>query len=243
MKKIICSGYEELSRVCAALAYEQIITKPNTVLGLATGSTPIGMYTDLVELHRRCGLDFSQVVTFNLDEYVGIKKSNNQSYDYFMWYNLFSHINIKRENVHIPNGESEDPHGECLAYERSIAAAGGIDMQILGIGNNGHIGFNEPEDNLALSTHVTKLTTSTIEANSRFFASISDVPTSAMTMGMGTIMASKKIVLIISGEKKSEIARMMLNGKVSTQVPASFIQLHPDATLVIDEAAASLALR
>ena len=239
MKTIICSNYEEIGRIGAYIISNQIRNKPDTVLGLATGSTPIGMYANLVDLHKRCGLDFSQVVSYNLDEYYPILKSNDQSYDYFMWDNLFSHINIKKENVHLPNGETDDPATECANYDAAIENAGGIDIQVLGIGNNGHIGFNEPASEFILATHVTGLTDSTIEANSRFFADKNDVPIKALTMGNGSIMKAKKILLLISGKSKAAIVKKMLSGSITPQVPASILMVHPDVTLLIDEDAAS----
>ncbi|MDR1695256.1 MAG: glucosamine-6-phosphate deaminase [Endomicrobium sp.] len=240
MERIICKNYDEASLLGAAILAKQISKNPKSVLGLATGSTPVGMYRRLVEMHKKTGLDFSGVKTFNLDEYYPIKKSNDQSYDFFMRDNLFSHINIKPENIHLPDGESANPEEECLSYERKISEAGGIDIQVLGIGVNGHIGFNEPENELKLATHLTGLTRSTIETNSRFFKNIEDVPERALTMGMGTIMKARAVLLLITGESKAIIVKKLFAGSVTAGVPATFLHLHPDVTVILDEASASL---
>ena len=238
MKRIICKSYEEVSLVGALVMAQQIYEKPNSVLGLATGSTPLGLYKALIQMHKRGDLDFSSVTTFNLDEYYPIPKSNDQSYDYFMWENFFSHLYIDRDNVHLPNGEADDPERECQRYDAAIQAAGGIDMQLLGIGVNGHVGFNEPDELLALHTHVTDLTQSTIEANARFFASADEVPCRALTMGMGNILSARKILILISGENKAPIVKQLFADVITPQVPASFLRLHHDVTYVLDEAAA-----
>jgi glucosamine-6-phosphate deaminase len=240
MQRIICKNYEEVSVVGASFLARQICQKPCCALGLATGSTPVGMYKRLIEIYQKGDVDFSGVTTFNLDEYYPIKKSNDQSYDYFMWDNLFSHVNVRRENVHIPNGECADPEAECVEYEKRIVAYGGIDIQVLGIGVNGHIGFNEPARELKLATHLADLTPSTIEANSRFFSSKDEVPTKALTMGMGTIMKARSVLLLITGEGKAAIAKKIFSGGVTTEAPASFLHLHPDVTVLLDEAAATL---
>ncbi|MCL2145118.1 MAG: glucosamine-6-phosphate deaminase [Endomicrobia bacterium] len=237
MKRIICKNYDEVSLLGAEILAKQIHKNPQSILGLATGSTPVGMYKKLVEMHKKNGLDFSQITTFNLDEYYPIKKSSDQSYDFFMRDNLFSHVNIKPENIHLPNGESANPEEECIAYEQMLAESGGVDIQVLGIGVNGHIGFNEPEDELKLATHLTNLTPSTIEANARFFKNIKDVPTKALTMGIGTIMKSKSILLLITGGNKAPVVKKLFSGVVTTDVPASFLHLHPDVTVLLDEAA------
>ena len=239
MEIYIGKNYDEISFLGAAILAKQIRRNPRSVLGLATGSTPVGMYSRLIDMHKRSGLDFSTVRSYNLDEYYPIKRSDGQSYYSFMWENLFSHINIMKENTHLPNGECADPEAECAAYERSIAADGGIDIQVLGIGVNGHIGFNEPAGELMLDTHRTGLTPSTIEANARFFRSADEVPTQAITMGMGTIMRARAILLLISGEGKAPVVRQLFSGAVSTDVPAGFLHLHPDTTVLMDEAAAS----
>ncbi|MCL1971723.1 MAG: glucosamine-6-phosphate deaminase [Endomicrobia bacterium] len=240
MERIICKNYDEVSLLGANIFAKQIKQNPKSILGLATGSTPVGMYKKLAEMYNKNGLDFSEIRTFNLDEYYPIKKDDEQSYNFFMRDNLFSHINIKPENVHLPNGESADPKEECAAYEQMLTDAGGVDIQLLGVGVNGHLGFNEPEDELKLATHLTNLTPSTIEANSRFFKNIEDVPTMALTMGMGTIMKAKSILLLITGENKAPVAKKLFSGVITTSLPASFLHLHPNATVLLDEAAASL---
>lgn len=235
MRVILCDTYEEVSAAAERLVESQIVLKPNCVLGLATGSTPVGMYKKLVEKHKAGELDFSGVVTFNLDEYYPLSADNNQSYHYFMNENLFSHINVKPENIHIPNGEAADCKAECDEYERMIEEAGGIDLQILGIGQNGHIGFNEPDAKLNTRTHVTDLTESTIKANSRFFDSIEDVPRKALTMGIATILKSKKIILLASGANKHNVVAALLQGNLDTEIPASMLNVHPDVTLICDK--------
>lgn len=240
MKTIICKDYDEMSRVAAYVMSEQIRSKPECVLGLATGSTPVGMYSALADMHKRLGLDFSKVTSFNLDEYYPIDPKNDQSYMYFMWDNLFSKVNINKAGVNILNGEAKDPEAECDAYEKKIAAAGGIDIQVLGIGLNGHIGFNEPDENMLVKTHKTGLTESTIEANSRFFSSAAEVPRHALTMGMGSIMSAKKILLLISGSGKAQVVKKLFEGTITTSCPATLLHLHPDVTLVMDEPAAAL---
>jgi glucosamine-6-phosphate deaminase len=243
MERIICKNYDEVSLLGANIFAKQIKQNPKSILGLATGSTPVGMYKKLAEMYNKNGLDFSEIRTFNLDEYYPIKKDDEQSYNFFMRDNLFSHINIKPENVHLPNGESADPKEECAAYEQMLTDAGGVDIQLLGVGVNGHLGFNEPEDELKLATHLTNLTPSTIEANSRFFKNIEDVPTMALTMGMGTIMKARSILLLITGENKAPVAKKLFSGVITTSLPASFLHLHPNATVLLDEAAASLLIK
>ncbi len=240
MDKIICKNYDEVSLLGAYIIARQIKLEPNSVLGLATGSTPLGMYKKLIELHERDGLDFSGVTTFNLDEYYPISKSNDQSYDYFMWNNLFSRINIKRENVHLPNGECDDPLLEAETFERALDDIGGVDIQVLGIGVEGHIGFNEAGDHLNPETHLADLSPSTIQANARFFASEDDVPKKALTMGIGTIMKAQSIILLASGANKAPVIKKLFSGKITTEVPASMLLLHPDVTVILDEDAASL---
>ena len=241
MKTIITNSYEEASAAGAALFARQIWAKPDSVLGLATGGTPVGLYAHLAAMYRDGRLDFSRVRSFNLDEYYPIQKSNDQSYDYFMRQNLFNHVNIKPENIHIPNGEAADPDAECAAYEAAIAAAGGIDLQLLGIGLNGHLGFNEPEDALHAVTHLTDLTPSTVEANARFFGGDkSAVPTRALTMGIGTILSARKIVLVATGAAKAPILRDMFGGRITARNPSSLLALHPDVTVIADTAAMGL---
>lgn len=239
MRFIIANDYQELSRVGAQFIVNQLKDKPNSVLGLATGSTPLGMYKCLIEEYRN-GLDFSGVVSFNLDEYCGLSPEHPQSYRYFMDNNLFNHINIKKENIHIPAGNCRNIESECQKYDEAILKAGGVDLQILGIGRNGHIGFNEPDDILQVKTHVTKLTQDTIAANSRFFDSIEEVPTTAITMGLGTIMKARKIILLASGSDKAMVLSKLAKPYVDTDVPASVLHLHNDVTVIADKEAASL---
>ena len=236
MKVIVCKDYEEMSAVAAKEVAANIAAKPDFVLGLPTGSTPVGMYKNLVAMNKAGEVDFSKVTTFNLDEYYQIEKEDEQSYHYFMYENLFSHINIDRANVHIPDGQSADTDKSCQAYEDAIKNAGGIDLQVLGAGVNGHIGFNEPEDALSLITHKTSLTKNTIEVNSRFFDDISKVPTHAVTMGIKTILDARKILILINGENKAPVIDAMMSGKITTACPASLLQLHKDVILITDEA-------
>ena len=231
--------YEEMSRKAAGIVSAQIIMKPDCVLGLATGSTPVGLYKQLIEWYRNGDLDFSGVRTVNLDEYKGISRENDQSYYYFMHQNLFDHVNIPVENTHLPNGMEPDSQKECKRYTELIQSLGGVDLQLLGIGHNGHIGFNEPADAFDKLVHCVNLTQSTIEANKRFFASAEEVPRQAYTMGIQTIMRSKKILIIANGEGKADIVRDAFFGPITPMVPASVLQLHNDVTLVADEAALS----
>ena len=240
MKIIKTKDYADMSRKAANIIAAQVIMKPDCVLGLATGSTPIGTYKELIKAYENGDLDFSLVKTANLDEYRGLEKTNDQSYDYFMKDNLFNHININFENLNIPNGEKPDAEEECARYEAVVKALGGQDLQLLGMGHNGHIGFNEPADEFPKETHCVDLQESTIKANARFFASNDDVPTQAYTMGIGTIMNAKKVLLVASGKDKAEIVKKAFFGPITPQVPASILQLHPDVTVVVDEAAGSL---
>src|SRR5699024_6484442 len=221
MRIIVCENYEEVSKKAAQMILSQVTLKPNSVLGLATGSTPIGMYENLVKINQDSEIDFSAVSTLNLDEYYKLPKESNQSYHYFMYKNLFDHININPENIHIPNGMTADVDAECERYDKLIKEAGGVDIQVLGIGNNAHIGFNEPTINFEKGTHLVELEESTIEANSRFFDNIEDVPKKAITMGVGSIFKSKKIMLIATGENKAEAIYNTVYGKVVPEVPAS----------------------
>ena len=230
-------GYRDMSRKTANIISAQIILKPDCVLGLATGSTPVGTYDQLVEWYQKGDLDFSEVRTVNLDEYKGLDHENDQSYYYFMHKNLFDHVNIKAS--YLPDGTREDAEEECHHYEEIIRSLGGVDLQLLGLGHNGHIGFNEPADHFPKETHCVDLQERTIEANKRFFASIDDVPRQAYTMGIGTIMRARKILIIVSGEDKADIVRDAFFGPITPTVPASILQLHPDVTLVADEAALS----
>ncbi|HCG85528.1 MAG TPA: glucosamine-6-phosphate deaminase [Lachnospiraceae bacterium] len=229
--------YEEMSRKAAGIVSAQIIMKPDCVLGLATGSTPVGLYKQLIEWYRNGDLDFSGVRTVNLDEYKGISRENDQSYYYFMHQNLFDHVNIPAGNTHLPDGMEPDSEKECRRYEELIQSMGSVDLQLLGIGHNGHIGFNEPADAFDKLVHCVNLTQSTIEANKRFFASAKEVPRQAYTMGIQTIMRSKKILIIANGEGKADIVRDAFFGPITPMVPASVLQLHNDVTLVADEAA------
>ena len=231
--------YEEMSRKAAGNVSAQIIMKPDCVLGLATGSTPVGLYKQLIEWYRNGDLDFSGVRTVNLDEYKGISRENDQSYYYFMHQNLFDHVNIPAGNTHLPDGMEPDSEKECRRYEELIQSMGSVDLQLLGIGHNGHIGFNEPADAFDKLVHCVNLTQSTIEANKRFFASAEEVPRQAYTMGIQTIMRSKKILIIANGEGKADIVRDAFFGPITPMVPASVLQLHYVVTLVAVEAALS----
>lgn len=239
MNIVKVKDYQDMSRKAANVISAQVIMKPNCVLGLATGSTPIGTYQQLIEWYNKGDLDFSKVSTANLDEYKGLTRDNDQSYYYFMYNNLFKHVNIDLKNTNIPDGTEPDSDKECARYNKVIDDLGGIDLQLLGLGFNGHIGFNEPDEEFAKLTHCVDLQPSTIEANKRFFASIDDVPRQAYTMGIKTIMQSKKVLLLVSGEGKAEILRDALFGPVTPHVPASILQLHNDVTVVADEAALS----
>lgn len=239
MQIFIEKNFNKMSLRAAEMIAELVRQKPRTVLGLATGSTPLGTYQELIRMHREEGLDFSNVITFNLDEYCGLPPNNPQSYHYYMHENFFRHINIDPSNVHIPDGMSADMEKYCINYDEQIKKMGGIDLQLLGIGRNGHIGFNEPAEELFVSTHLTGLTKDTIEANSRFFNNMEEVPQEAITMGLGPIMQAKKILLLANGEGKAEIIGRLLNqSKVTTKIPASFLWLHKDAAIIMDEAAA-----
>lgn len=240
MRFIVTKDYNDMSRKAANIISAQIITKPNCVLGLATGSTPVGTYKQLVEWYNKGDLDFSEVSTVNLDEYKGLDHDNDQSYYYFMMNNLFKHVNIDLSKTHVPNGTEPDPEKACADYEKIVNEYGGADLQLLGLGHNGHIGFNEPADDFPKVTHCVDLTESTIKANARFFEKIEDVPTQAYTMGIGTIFKAKRILLIASGKDKAEIVKKAFCGPIDPRVPASILQLHPDVTIVLDEDAASL---
>ena len=237
MRIIKAKDYDDLSRKAANIISAQVLLKPDCVLGLATGSTPIGTYKQLIEWYEKGDLDFSAAKSVNLDEYRGLTKDNDQSYYYFMYNNLFKHININMENTNVPDGTEPDSEKECSRYENVIEAYGGVDLQLLGLGHNGHIGFNEPDKDFPRTTHCVDLTQSTIEANKRFFASVDDVPKQAYTMGIGTIMKARKILLVVSGADKAQILHNVLCGPVTPEVPASILQLHSDVIVVADEAA------
>ncbi|MGO5052425.1 glucosamine-6-phosphate deaminase [Lachnospiraceae bacterium LCP25S3_G4] len=234
MRIIKTKDYEAMSKKAATIISAQVIMKADCVLGLATGSTPIGTYKNLIERYNRDELDFTNVKTVNLDEYKGLPKENDQSYDYFMRHNFFDHINIPVENTNLPDGLAVDGSTECDRYETLIQSIGGIDLQLLGLGHNGHIGFNEPSNEFPIATHCVDLQESTIEANKRFFASANDVPKQAYTMGIGTIMRAKKILVLVSGLDKADIVRDAFFGLVTPTVPASVLQLHPDVTIIGD---------
>jgi glucosamine-6-phosphate deaminase len=237
MKLISAKDYSDMSKKAAGILMAQVITKPDSVLGLATGTTPIGTYKFLAKWNQEGIVDFSQAKTVNLDEYCGLSGDHPQSYRYFMNKNLFEKINIPIQNTYLPNGESEDCFLECEAYEKTIQSIGGIDLQLLGIGHNGHIGFNEPDKVFYKKTHGVELTESTIQANSRLFDKKEEVPTYAITMGIQTIMSAKRILLIASGKDKARILKEALEGPVDPQIPASVLQLHPDVTVIADEKA------
>ena len=240
MKIYRAEDYNSMSRRAANILSAQVILKPDSVLGLATGSTPVGMYRQLVNWYEKGDIDFSQVHTVNLDEYLGLAPDHDQSYRYFMQQNLFDHINVRPENTNVPNGLASDPEAECRRYNEVIAGLGGIDLQVLGMGHNGHIGFNEPGETFELGTHVVDLTENTIQANARFFASKDEVPRRAITMGIKAIMQARHILVVVSGEDKAEIVRRAFAGPGTPLVPASILQMHPHLSLVGDEAALSL---
>lgn len=240
MKIYQTKNYQEMSRKAAAILSAQIIMKPDSVLGLATGSTPIGAYTQLIEWYREGDLDFSNIRTVNLDEYKGLSADNDQSYAYFMCKNLFDHVNIPKENTYIPNGLETDINKECTRYNSIIHSLGGIDLQLLGLGNNGHIGFNEPDNFFEKETHCVKLSDDTIRANARFFETPKDVPKYAYTTGIKNIMQARHILLIASGESKAEALYNAFFGPITPKVPASILQLHPHVSVVADEEALSI---
>ncbi len=240
MRIYIEDNYEAVSKKAALIVASQIILKPKSVLGLATGSTPVGMYQELVRMFNRGEVDFGEVTSFNLDEYYGLPKLHSSSYYTYMMENFFQHVNVPNEKIHIPNGMAENIVSECLEYEERIRIAGGIDLQILGIGANGHIGFNEPGDKLNVTTHLVGLSTKTIEDNSRFFDNPNEIPREALSVGIATIMKAKKIVLLACGSNKAEAMREMTSGFVNTHVPASMLQTHSDIILIADREAGAL---
>lgn len=239
MKIYVSDDYKGMSRKAANIVSAQVILNPSCVLGLATGSTPIGMYKQLIDWYNKGDLDFSQVKSVNLDEYVGLAPTHDQSYRYFMQHNLFDHVNIDPANTNVPNGLASDPEAECERYNQVIRSMGGIDVQVLGMGHNGHIGFNEPGQAFELETHVVDLTERTIEANARFFASKDEVPKRAITMGIKSIMQARQILVVVSGEDKADIVQKAFFGPVVPQVPASILQMHPNVVLCGDKAALS----
>ena len=239
MRIIKAKDYNEMSKKAADIIAAQIILKPNSVLGFATGSSPVGTYQELIKKCTAGDISFADITTVNLDEYKGLAKDNDQSYDYFMNDNLFKHVDIDRKRTFLPDGLAENPSAECARYEALIQELGGVDLQLLGFGHNGHIGFNEPSDHFEKAVNCVTLTARTIEANKRFFASADDVPRQAYTMGIGTIMAAKKIVVVVAGEDKAEAVKNSITGPITPAVPGSILQLHPDVTIVCDEAAYS----
>ena len=240
MNVLIYESEEQIGIAAGNYMCGQVLQKPNSVLGLATGSTPLKPYSQMIELYKKGVVDFSKVTTFNLDEYVNLDVNDKNSYHSFMHENLFDHINIPEENINFLDGNAEDPEEECRRYEEKIKAAGGIDIQLLGIGSNGHIAFNEPADCFQCWSHVVTLKESTVKDNSRFFKSIDEVPTQAVTMGIGSIMQAKKILIIAIGENKAKAIKQLIDGNVTPMCPASVLQFHTDVTLMLDKAAASL---
>lgn len=239
MRVYVAENYTDMSRKAANILSAQVILKPDTVLGLATGSSPVGTYQQLIAWYQKGDLDFAQVRTVNLDEYAGLAPDHEQSYRHFMQENFFDHINILQGNTNVPNGLAPDLEAECQRYNQVIQRLGGIDIQLLGMGHNGHIGFNEPGHAFELETHVVDLTANTIDANARFFASRDEVPRQAITMGIKSIMQAQRIVMVVSGEDKADIVRAAFTGPVVPQVPASILQMHPNFILVGDKAALS----
>lgn len=240
LKIVSARDYDDMSRKAANIISAQVILKPDTVLGLATGSTPIGAYHQLIDWYKKGDVDFSQVRTYNLDEYRGLSHDDPQSYHYFMRDNFFDHINIDLNNTHVPDGANPDAEAACAEYDKMVADAGYPDLQLLGIGNNGHIGFNEPDDHFSKGTHCVDLTESTIKANSRLFEREEDVPRQAYTMGVQTIMYARMILVVANGAAKAQAVYDMCFGPVTPQCPASILQLHPNVVLVADKEALSL---
>ena len=239
MNVLVYDNDEQIGIAAGNYMCGQVLAKPNSVLGLATGSTPLKPYDHMIKLFENGAVDFSKVTTFNLDEYCNLDVNDKNSYHTFMHENLFDHINIPEENINFLDGNAEDLEQECESYEKKIKAAGGIDIQLLGIGSNGHIAFNEPSDSFQRWSHVVELKESTIKDNSRFFKTIEEVPTRAVTMGIGSIMQAKRILIIALGENKADAIKQLIDGNVTPQCPASVLQFHTDVTLMIDKGAAS----
>ena len=235
MRIIVCENADAVAKEAAKIFAAQVYMKPNSVLGLATGSTPVGMYKILADMNQKGEISFKDCKSFNLDEYYPLAPTHDQSYRYFMNVNFFDHIDIDKANTRVPDGLAEDPAAMGAEYDAAIDAAGGVDIQVLGIGQNGHIAFNEPDEKLVAGTHLTSLTESTINANARFFENESDVPRQAITMGMGSIMQAKKVLLIANGKAKKDIVQRAFFGPITPEVPASILQLHPDLTVVFSE--------
>lgn len=240
MKIIRTADYEEMSMKAGELIFKKIRSNPRSTLGLATGSTPLGVYRYLIKDHHTNKTSYKEIQTFNLDEYIGINKDDPNSYHYFMQKNFFNHVDISFKNTHIPSGNASNGEQECNRYEELVKDKGGIDLQLLGIGQNGHIGFNEPGTSFSSRTHIIKLAQNTREANSRFFPSIDDVPTHAITMGIATIIESREILLLASGASKAEAVAALIKGEITENFPASVLQLHENVTLIADEAALRL---
>lgn len=239
MEVVVLPTYEEMSKAAAVIVAEVINAKPNAVLGMATGSTPLGLYQELVRMHREEGLDFTQVTTFNLDEYVGVRPNHPQSYHYFMHENLFKHVNIPKQNIYIPSGTTDNYEAFCKWYEQRIVECGGIDLQVLGIGTDGHIAFNEPSSSLGSRTRIKTLAKQTIEDNARFFEKSEDVPVYAITMGVGTILEARRIMLMANGPSKAQAVAGAIEGPVTSMNTASALQLHRDTIFFLDRAAAA----
>ncbi len=240
MRIHIVRDYAEMSRLAARVVAEEITLRPRSVLGLATGETTLGLYQELIRLHWEEGLDFSEVRTFNLDEYIGVHPEDSTSYSYYMTHNFFRHINLEPANTFLPNSLAADIETECLSYEQRIDASGGIDLQVLGIGQNGHIGFNEPGTDFAQPTHPVQLADSTIESNARFFPSPNEVPRLAISMGLGTIMKARKILLLAHGSHKADAIYSLVCGAISPTTPASVLRLHLNVRLILEQSAARL---
>jgi glucosamine-6-phosphate deaminase len=238
MEIIISNTYEEMSKAAARAVARLLNSKPNAVLGLPTGSTPVGVYKELARMHKSEGLDFSRVTTFNMDEYVGLRKDHPQSYHYFMHENLFKHINIPPQNIYIPSGTTDNSAAFCAWYEQRIKECGGIDMQLAGVGSDGHIAFNEPSSSLGSRTRIKTLARSTIQDNARFFEKAEDVPIYGITMGVGTILEARKILFLANGASKADAVAKAIEGPVTSMITASALQLHPDVTAYLDSAAA-----
>ncbi|CUH95593.1 Glucosamine-6-phosphate deaminase [Propionispora sp. 2/2-37] len=238
MRVFVVKDYEDMSRQAARFVAEQVAAKPDSVLGLATGSTPLLMYRYLIDLCREAGVSFSRVTTFNLDEYVGLRKTDENSYYYYMYNHLFNFIDIRPDNIHIPNGMAADIEEECREYDQRIQQCGGIDLQVLGIGQNGHIGFNEPGVKFDAGTHQVRLNQETIKANSRFFSTVQEVPRHAVSMGIKNIMQARRILLLANGNNKAQAVYQALCGEITPNIPASVLQLHPDVTVIVEAGAA-----
>ncbi|MDD2214225.1 MAG: glucosamine-6-phosphate deaminase [Oscillospiraceae bacterium] len=236
----IFENADQVAKAGANLVAAQLLEDPQSVLGLPTGSTPIGVYDQLIRLYEDGVISFAETTTFNLDEYLGLSKDNEQSYYHFMLEHLFSQVNIQAENINIPDGTVDDPVAECERYEQAIAQAGGMDLQLLGLGRNGHIGFNEPDSFFQKATHVVELTENTISANARFFEDPDQVPRQALSMGIGTIMDAAKIILVATGSSKAEAVKAMVEGNIDPLCQASILQLHPSVTILLDRDAAAL---